>query len=231
MAGRPEEGPGRPRSRGAGGGGRGDHRSAQSSPSHTRGDAQAPPLPPPVTTASWLLGQGRAPGWEVGGVAFSPDSHFPPWTQSDHRANTLTERPLPIRRPGACEVVSSLPSEACKQGPPARCTGPGGAEVRRGSSYRISDSRSRLLLVPRLCSKDLLYTQAPWPNPPRPACESPSPMFQASRPGTEGRATSWWAPGRSAEWQSWNESVLPSLGPGPPRGIRCVLSYRQSTPI
>lgn len=39
---------------------------------------------------------GRAPGWEVGGVAFSPDSHFPPWIQSDHRANTLTKRALAL---------------------------------------------------------------------------------------------------------------------------------------
>lgn len=39
---------------------------------------------------------GRAPGWEVGGVAFSPESRFPPWTQSDRSADTLTKRALPL---------------------------------------------------------------------------------------------------------------------------------------
>lgn len=67
-------------------------------------------------------------------------------------------------------------------------------------------------------------------------------MFPASRPGAEGQATSRWAPGRSAEWQSWNESVVAELGSWPatrdkvcpqlqavhPHLGKCFLSFEKS---
>ena len=95
---------------------------------------------------------------------FSHDSHLPPWIESDHSKRTDKEGmpPLPARRLGDCEAAGAPASAVCKQEPPTYWAGHGGAEARWEDLPTTPQFQGPPPPRARLCSKDLLYTEALW---------------------------------------------------------------------